>query len=131
MQIEIEKMSNEFTKHHIKGLPFDAVIHHFSAPDKGSAHDHPFLFTTHILSGGYVEEVYKVKKNGKWSRSVLHRYPGTTHTIEATHIHRIIQLMGDECYTLIIPGEKVREPRFWKFNENGSQFRAWYEGDFE
>lgn len=130
MHIELEKMSDEFVKSHIKGLPFDAVIHHFTEKDKGSPHDHPYKFTSHILSGGYVERVYKVGTDGGWSTELVYRYPGTVHTIEATHIHQIVELLENECYTLIIPQEKEREPRFWKFDENGSESRAWYEGDF-
>ncbi len=123
-------MSDEFIKHHIIGLPFDTAIHHFTAKDNGSPHDHPFGFTSHILQGGYVERVYKVDADGKWTSELLHRKSGTVHSVEATHIHEIVELPDGECYTLIIPQEKVREPRFWKFDENGSESRVWYEGDF-
>lgn len=125
-----EKMSGEFTKFHLLGLPFGLVIHHFNAPDKGSPHCHPFAFTSHILSGGYIERVYKIDDGGQWTSELLHRPPGTAHYVEATHIHQIVELPKGECYTLIIPGKKVREPRFWKFDENQIQSRAWYEGDF-
>ncbi len=131
LNIETEIMSDELTKHHIKELPFDAVIHHFTATDKGSPHDHPFAFTSHILSGGYIERVYTVDENGLWAREYIFRKAGTVHTIEATHIHEIVELPDDECYTLIIPHEKVREWRCWKFDENESVSRAWWEGDFK
>ncbi|HXG85966.1 MAG TPA: hypothetical protein VNI84_18235 [Pyrinomonadaceae bacterium] len=131
LTISEEKMSGEFTKQHLKGLPFGAVIHHFTAQDTGSPHDHPFSFTSHILSGGYIEKVFHVDEDGKWTSEWIDRKPGTVHTVEATHIHQITDLPEGECYTLIIPKEKVREPRFWKFDENGSQSRAWYEGDYE
>lgn len=124
-------MSDEFTKYHIKGLAFDAVIHHFTARDKGSPHDHPFGFTSHILSGGYVEKAYKVDDGGGWSSELIHRPPGTVHYVEATHIHEIVELLDGECWTLILPQKKVREARFWKFNEIGCESRAWYEEDFE
>lgn len=130
LNIEAEKMSDEFTKHHIKNLPFDAVIHHFTATDKGSPHDHPFGFTSFILSGSYIERVYWIGKDGIWSSEWIHRKPGTAHSVEAAHIHQIVELPKGECYTLIIPQEKVREPRFWRFDENGSESRPWYEGDF-
>lgn len=131
MEIGIEKMSEEFTKYHLQGLPFGAVIHRFTAVDKGSPHDHPFAFTSFILSGGYVEKVFSVRDDGTWTTELVSRLPGTVHTVEAAHIHQIVELPVGECYTLIIPQEKVREPRFWKFDEAGCESRAWFEGDFK
>ncbi len=130
LNIEIEKMSDEFTKHHIKGLPFGAVIHHFTAPDKGNPHDHPFGFTSFILSGGYVEKVYKISYGGQWSSELVYRPPGLAHYVQAHHIHEIVELPNGECYTLIVPGKKVRETRFWLFEENQIKSRAWNEADF-
>lgn len=41
IRIRREKMNAVFTKHHLKGLPFDAVIHHFSEKDQHEhIHDH-------------------------------------------------------------------------------------------
>jgi hypothetical protein len=131
LKIEIEKMSGEFVKHHIRDLPFYAVIHHFTAIDKGSPHDHPFGFTSHVLYGGYVERVYHIEPDGTWKSELVNRNPGTVHQVEATHIHQITELPMGECYTLIIVEPKVREHRFWKFDETGSESRVWSEGDFE
>lgn len=125
-----ERMSDAFLKSHLKGLPFDAVLHHFTSISD-EIHDHPFGFTSHILFGGYVERVYTFDAHGVWWSQLIHRKQGTVHSVEATHIHQIVDLPIGECYTLIIPQEKVRETRFWKFDENGSKSRAWYEGDFE
>jgi hypothetical protein len=38
LSIDIEKLSEEFTKIHLRNLPFYGVIHHFTAPDVGSPH---------------------------------------------------------------------------------------------
>ncbi len=124
-------MSEEFTKFHINGLPFGAVIHHFTSIDRGSPHCHPFSFTSHILSGGYVERVYTVNADGSWTARLEHRTAGTVHRVEATHIHQIVELSAGECYTLILPEEKTREWRFWKFSGAASESRAWFEGDYE
>lgn len=122
-------MSEHFVKFHLHNLPFDAVIHHFTSISD-EIHDHPFAFTSHILSGGYVEKVYTVEPGGNWTSEFVCRKPGTVHTVEAEHIHKIVYLPEGECWTLILPQEKTREPRFWKFDGNGSQSRAWYEGEF-
>ncbi len=112
-----EKMSNEFTKHHIKGLPFGAVIHHFTAPDTGGPHDHPFGFTSHIIHGSYIERVYTIQ-NGNVIFEDIHRLPGTSHYVPATTIHELIALPHGDCFTMITPGPWERETYFWKF-ENG------------
>ncbi len=64
-----EKMSDELTKYHVIGLPFDAVFHHFTGADKGDPHDHPFAFRSHVISGDYEETIYRIKKDGNWSIS--------------------------------------------------------------
>ncbi len=75
--IETEKMSGEFIKHHLRGLPLDAVMHHFNAPDTGSPHSHPYNFTSHIISGGYIERVYTLLPNGRWRSKLIKRLPDT------------------------------------------------------
>jgi len=129
MEIEIktEKMSDIFTKQHILGLPFDAVIHHFTEIDSGDPHNHPFSFTSHILSGGYIERVYTIGSYGLWHYEDIERKPGTVHTIEANHIHQIISLPQGECYTLILPGPWEQKSGFYRFFEGGYQFRYWDE----
>ena len=130
IEIIEEKMGKHFVKHHLEGLPFNAVIHHFSCLDN-NIHDHPFGFTSHILSGGYVEKVFHVGAEGNWRTELITRLPGTVHRIKADHIHQIVELLAGECYTLIIPEPKIRESRFWKFDESGSESRAWFEGDYQ
>lgn len=126
-----ETMSAEFTKFHIQGLPFSAVIHHFTAKDIGDPHDHPFAFTSHILKGSYVEEIYMVEPNNDfWSYRVIHR-AGEIRRVEAGHIHEIVELPEGECYTLILPEEKTRESHFWRFTEEGIFLRAWFEKEFK
>ena len=124
-----EKMSQAFTKHLLdftgKLSPFHMVVHHFTAPDTGNPHDHPFRFTTHILKGGYVERVYSVNVDGSWSTEDVLRAPGTTHVVEAECIHELIDLPQGECWTVMIPEQKVREPQFWRFSAEGAFTRVW------
>lgn len=119
-----EKMSNEFYKHHIRGLPFGAVIHHFTAPDTGGPHDHPFGFTTHIIHGSYIERVYKIH-NGNVIVEDIHRQQGTSHYVPSETIHEIIALPHGDCFTLITPGPWERETHFWKFEEGVTLNRHW------
>jgi len=122
-----EKMSDEFTKFHLKGFPFDAVVHKFTEPDKGYPHDHPFGFTTYILKGSYLERIYD--KDGN-SMEII-RESGTCHFVPATLIHKIISLPDGDCYTIITPMPKEREPGFWKFEDGKAYFKQWNEPEFK
>lgn len=131
-QINVERMNAVFTKYHLNRFgeqpwPFRPVIHHFSGPDLGNPHDHPWSFTTFILSGSYIEEVYTIAADGSWSKDVVHRSAGSSHRVEATHIHRIIELPEGACWTMVISGPQERDPHFWKFNDKGIYCRPWFE----
>lgn len=124
-----EVMNNVFTKYHIgEGM----VIHHFTGVEDEYPHDHPFDFVTHIITGGYVEEIYKIRDGGVWSRETITRLPDTSHVVKAETIHRIVSLPEGECKTLIIPKGKWREPRFWRFEGYDSVWsRQWNEQEFK
>ncbi|MFU8971488.1 hypothetical protein ACM642_09495 [Chryseobacterium sp. CY353] len=123
IKIKREKMNDVFTKHHLLGLPFDAVIHHFSRKDQHEhVHDHPFSFTTYILKGSYVERIYEIHDDGSYTFSDHHRKEGTTHFVPAKTIHEILELPDGECFTLIKPYQKEKETFFYRF-EDGKVFR--------
>lgn len=128
--ITTERMSNEFTKYHLnrrgrQPWPFHPVIHHFTGPDADGPHDHPWNFQSFILKGSYIEEVYTISTDGSWKKEVVERHAGTSHKVEATHIHRIIKLPEGECWTMVIAEPYKREPRFWKFSDAGIWYRVW------
>ena len=100
LSIKPEKRSKEFKKHHIHGLPFEASFNEFTAIDPGDAHDHPFDFITHILSGGYTERIYKIDDLGEVTITDVERMPGTSHFVKATDIHQIVRLHTGHCVTL-------------------------------
>lgn len=100
------------------------VVHHFTAPDTGGPHDHPFRFTTHILKGGYIERVYSIHADGSWTTEDVLRAPGTMHVVEADCIHELIELPQGECWTVMIPEANIREWRFWRFNSEGAFSKA-------
>ncbi len=113
LTFEQEIMSEGFMKYHIKGLPFDAALHHFTKVDEGDLHDHPFAFTTHILKGGYIEVEYTVMSPFQFYAETKKREAGTSHRVEATTIHKMTSLPEGECWTLILPEPKIRDSRFW------------------
>lgn len=135
MNFTIEQMSAEFTKYHLNPegsapWPFRPVLHHFTATDVDGPHDHPWPFQTFILSGGYVEEVFTIADDGTWSSEIIHRRANTAHRVEATHIHRIVELPQGDCWTLILPSPAERESRFWRFDADGVSSRAWHQTEF-
>jgi hypothetical protein len=125
-QVREERMGGHFIKYHLDGLPPYAVLHKFTAPDLGDPHDHPFSADSLIVSGGYVEEVYQIDG----SKTVHHRAPGETVRIEASKIHRIIELPEGECLTLFVPGPHQRKSGFYQFREDGTYHRYW-DGKFQ
>lgn len=128
LNIREEIMSDEFTKHHIEGLPFNAVLHHFTAPDKGGVHCHPFGFMSIVLHGSYVERVYDPII---WYKTTITRKKGDVFFIDKDHMHEIVSLPDGGCYTLILPDKWEKEPRFWKVQGNNVYSRQWNETEFK
>jgi len=122
-----EILSRAFEKFHVQGLPFATSFNHFTEPDTGDPHDHPFGFRTYVISGSYVELVYDKKGRSKEYKREI----GTSHYVFADTIHKIINLPKGECYTLMIPKPKIREPRFWRFENGKAYSRQWNEEEFK
>ena len=119
----IERMNDRFAKLHLAVGRFAITLHHFTGPDIGDPHDHPYPFTTTILAGGYVEEVFHLDAGG-WRSELVHRNPGSVHHIPADHRHRIVELPQRECWTLVSAGPHEREVHFWRFGD-GVMRRHW------
>lgn len=116
--LRTEDMNGHFKKIFIEesGRPF----HYFSSAGDEFAHDHPYSMTSHVVIGGYVEEVYTIEQGGKWSMQLYERLPGTSHRIQARHVHRIVRLLGDHCLTHIEPGPPEIAWSFYRFDEEGA-----------
>lgn len=124
--LRVERMSEHFTKHHLDGFPFPAVIHHFTAPDRGDPHDHPWGFTSTIIKGWYVEEIFDL--NGHSFQ--LKRYEHESFRIDAKHIHRIVDLSPGGCWTLVLPDPVAeRKSGFYQFRD-GRTFHRFWDGEF-
>ena len=123
--VDVERMSRAFTKYHLSD---GRALHRFRAAEPhADPHDHPWSFETEILEGGYVEEAFHLNETGGWRSEVIHRSPYTMHHIAAEHIHRIVELPQEQCWTLVRAGRHDRRVRFWRFGDNGVRSRAWNE----
>jgi hypothetical protein len=119
----IEVMNPFFSKIH---LGDGRAIHHFSAADEGEDfHDHPWSFTSEILAGGYAEDV--VISLTRFTVMEQRRLPGTTHHVEASHMHRITRLLDGHCWTLVTAGPVERQVRFYRHRDGQVQSRRWDE----
>lgn len=128
MHIEIEKLSDSFTKYHVRDAPFYQVYHHFTAPDMGDFHDHPFDMQIEVKKGSYIEERLI---DGTYFIETIYRKQGDRFTIPAKAIHKIIELPDGECWTSMIPGLHCQDWGFYRF-ENGQAFRRnWDEKEFK
>jgi hypothetical protein len=139
--IRQEVMGPHFTKYHIEGLPVPTVLHHITqAEPEADPHDHPWGFTSFVIAGGYVEEVFQPRglRSSEWLRVVdgkgylVERQQGQVFRVNASRVHRIVRLLGPESWTLILPGPPERKPGFYRWDENGQPlYRPWDRGDFQ
>lgn len=117
----IERMGPHFAKFHLPG----SLIHLFTEPDTGPPHDHPWPFISHVLAGGYTEEVYTLHEDGTHTCETIERLPGSSHRVEASTVHRIIDLPAGLCITRVEPGPYERTSGFYRFDDAGIWRRDW------
>lgn len=123
-----ENMGAHFTKFHLGDLPVAAVLHRFTAAEpEADPHDHPWGFTSFVVCGGYVEEVFN-----RYGTSVERVHlPGESLRVEAGHVHRIVRLVDGECWTLVLPGPTERVSGFYRWTADGTPLhRPWNRPDF-
>lgn len=129
ISIEVEKMSEIFTKFKIHGLPCPVVIHEFTEPDFSYPHCHPWGFTSFVIKG-YTERVYTIHPNKTVTFEDITRENNTCHRIEASHIHQIISFIEDKSYTIIVPDQGYSVKSGVYNFDNGVKFRYWDEENF-
>ncbi len=127
LSLREERMADHFVKRHVEGLPTAAVIHQFNQVDNGDPHDHPWSFTSFVLHGGYMEEVFD-RETG--ASRLVSRTVGESFFVPATHIHRIVHLPEGECTTIILPGPHEQTSGFYQFRSDGMYHRFWHEPEF-
>lgn len=88
------------------------LLHWIVRPDPDDAfHDHPWDFTSVILSGGYREDRREADDKA-WAYTVEQEAAARNLILrDATDLHRIVQVYG-ETWTLVKTGPRVRE---WGF----------------
>ena len=118
----IEWMNESFLKLHP-----GAVIHYFKECRDDEYHTHPFSFTTHIIEGGYREEVLVKGLSGKWEIVILERHPGTSHTMPVNMPHKLTGLLNGPCITRCEYGLTVQKPGFCRFAENGTLLHRFWD----
>ena len=101
-----------FLKERGDDFPFNIFLHKFLKSDPDDFHDHPWSYRTLILSGGYWEYTDKGKF---WRGPFSYRYAS------ANTFHRIeLDKNIPNCWTLFIPGKKIRE---WGFRTKDGWIR--------
>ena len=96
-----------------KRFPFNVFLHRFLKSDPDDVHDHPWPYATIILKGGYYEWIPQFNSDGqKIGELQIWRGPGHFRISGATSYHRIELDPGVDCWTLFMPGAKVRD---WGF----------------
>ena len=118
LRLHPETLGSHFTKFHLHGLPRSAVLHRFTSAEPDSdPHDHPWGFTSFVISGGYVEEIFR-PEGFSYKRA---RHPGSVQYVDAARIHRITYLYADECWTLVLPGPVERKSGFYRWEEKNEE----------
>lgn len=122
-----EPMGPHFNKYHVEGLPFPMVLHHFTAPDHGDPHDHPWGFYSYVIYGGYVEEIFDIETGKSFTTQ---RAKGDNFWIPSNRIHKVVELPMGECLTAIVPGPTEQTSGFYQFREDGTYHRFWHDQNF-
>lgn len=91
------------------GDGFKAFLHCFHRSDDDVPHDHPWPYTSVVLWGGYWEET----PDGKGGMARRWYGPGSVIRRPAEWVHRVVIPAGSKCWTLFVPGVKVRS---WFFH---------------
>lgn len=105
-----------------RGTKKQVFLHHIVRPDLGrELHDHPWNFTTRLLSGGYYEQVLENNANGVCSINGKWHIGGDTVSHPAEYTHRLDKVL-DGTYTLVTAAGARRE---WGFYVNQRQRDGW------
>lgn len=127
--LEFEHMSWAFSKVHIRP---HGVVHKFFEPEPPDAdpHDHPCDMTIYFFHSGYVEEIFTIEPDGRWSCDRHIRKEGDVIELPANRIHRIIKIIDGPCFTFATYGPMKRETHFYRFAGSEVLKRHWNSKDW-
>lgn len=101
---------------------FSIYLHHIHRADQNAPHDHPWWFSSLVLTGRYREIVYPDKKNFSRCYSREHgRF--SWHSMSVSSAHEIL-FVEKPLWTLVITGPAVNTS--WGFYPGG-KFVPWHE----
>lgn len=102
-------------------FPFNIFLHKFLKSDPDVPHDHPWNYITIIVKGGYWEYVLIHNEHGHIiGETKIWRGVGHMRRCHAESYHRVDVEPGVDCWTIFIPGKKVRDWGFLKHDGNWS-----------
>ena len=88
-------------------------LHHFVGSDwSRDMHDHPKLFVSIGLRGGYVEETPLTHPRSRFRKRTVFRAPWIR-WFPPRHIHRV-RIAPAGCWTLVFVGKTRRDWGFWR-----------------
>lgn len=104
-------------------------LHNIRMPDKDDVmHDHPWHFASLILKGGYSES--KPIPGGCPAHGpfqTLRYTAGAINFCPADGVHRISEIHGESCWTIVVSTRPVRSFGFWREEGDGAAFVPWRE----
>lgn len=119
-------------------FPYNVFLHKFLKSDEPVMHDHPWAYTTIIISGGYWEHMPITTESGETIDTKFWRGPGYWNSYSCDHKHWI-ELPKDSlgpnaskfCWTLFIPGIKKASGKwgFYPKLTTKEQDDEWIEAD--
>lgn len=112
-------------------FPFNIFLHRFLKSDPDAPHDHPWAYITFIVKGGYWEFVLTYDEHGHINgETKIWRGAGHMRRCHAQSYHRIEVEPGVDCWTIFIPGKKVRDWGFLERDDTWSKLTWVPNGDY-
>jgi hypothetical protein len=100
------------TRYILVRTPWGGIyLHHIHRPDQDrDLHDHPWVFVSFILSGGYTEVAAVAGRN--WAQRERTWRRGSSHLMPLRHAHYISEVHG-RLITLVFVSRRRQEWGFW------------------
>ena len=110
---------------------FNVFVHRIVRTDEGDMHDHPWGYSTFILSGGYWETTGTAKRDAATEAASVGgverkwRGPGFMQRVGESHVHRLGLGKNSDtgadvpCWTLFVPFRRTQEWGFYTERDDG------------